>query len=217
MAFAHITEPLGGALINLDRAAAKRAGQPVIETIAEVGGWEAPAPGSERYRMLDAALAARGSAYRSEGGRMVFGAWAMVRAAAVFATERDLIEVQQTGWGLTANEARLALTQWGLNEIRPRHAEPGDLLLFDMPDADLGAGRTQPGGIHAAILSAPGGELSWAMLPRRKIAEPRIIHVQPARACCESWAGPFWMPKLVGAWSYDTGNKARPFRLEVAA
>lgn len=147
---------------------------------------------------------------------MVFGAWAMIRAAAVFATERDLIEVQQTGWGLTANEARLALTQWGLNEIRPRHAEPGDALLFDMPAADLGAGRTQKGGIHVAILSAPGGDLSWAMLPRRKHAEPRIIHVQPARACCESWAG-WWMPKLVGAWSYDTGNKARPFRLAVSA
>lgn len=216
MTLAHITEPLGGALINLDRAAAARAGKPVIETIAEVGGWEAPAAGSERYRMLEAALAARGSAYRSEGGRTVFGSWAMIRAAAVFATERDLIEVHQVGWGVSANEARLALTQWGLNEIRPRHAEPGDVLLFDMPAVDLGAGRTQPGGIHAAIISAPGGELSWAMLPRRKVAEPRIIHIPLARACCESWGG-WWMPKLVGAWSYDTGNKARPFRLEVAA
>jgi len=107
-----------------------RAGKPVIETIAEVGGWEAPVAGSERYRMLDAALAARGSAYRSEGGRTVFG--------------------------------------------------------------------------------------SWAMLPRRKVSEPRIIHIPLGRGCCESWAG-WWMPKLVGAWSYDTGNKARPFRLEVAA
>ena len=85
MAFAHITEPLGGALINLDRAAAERAGKPVVETIAEVGGWEAPAAGSERYRMLDAALAARGTPFRTDCGRIVFGAWAMVRAAAVFA------------------------------------------------------------------------------------------------------------------------------------
>lgn len=212
----HVSEPLGRALINLDRAAASRAGKSVIQTIADAGGWEAPEEGTERYRMLDAALAARGTSFRSEHGRIVFGAWAMVRAAAVFATERDLIEVQQVDWGVTPNEAKLALTQWGLSEIRPRHAEPGDVLLFDMPDEQIGGGKFIKGGIHAAILSAPGGDLSWAMLPGKKSAEPRILHVQYAKACLESWAGPFWMNKLVGVWSFDVADKARPFRLEAA-
>lgn len=216
MAFAHITEPLGGALVNLDRAASVRSGKSVVQTIADAGGWEAPEEGTERFRMLDAALSARGSSYRVEGGRTVFGSWAMVRAAAVFATERDLIEVQQVGWGVSKQEARLALTQWGLTEIRTRHAEPGDVLLFDMPDADLGLGRVQKGGLHIAVLSAPGGDLSWAMLPRKKIAEPRIVHLPLGRGCCESWGG-WWMPKLVGAWSFDSHDRARPFRLECAA
>ncbi|WP_309091705.1 hypothetical protein [Phenylobacterium sp.] len=126
---------------------------------------------------------------------------------------RDLIEVQQVGWGVTANEARLALTQWGLTEIKPRHAEPGDVLLFDMPETQLGGGRSITGGMHVAILSGAGGELSWAMFPARKQPEPRILHLPYARACCESWAGSIWMDKLVGAWSFDTGRKVRPFRL----
>lgn len=187
-------------------------GRNEVGTAADVGGWEAPVEGTERCRMLEAALAARGTSYRSEGGRIVFGSWAMVRAAAVFATERDLIEVQQVGWGVTEQEARLALTQWGLNEVKPRHAEPGDVLLFDMPDADLGGGVKQKGGVHVAILSAPGGDLSWAMLPRKSIKEPRIVHVPLGRGCCESWGG-WWTDKLIGAWSFDTGRKARPFRL----
>lgn len=216
MTLSHVTEPLGAALINLDKAAARKAKKSVVQTIADLGGWEAPEEGTERYRMLEAGLAARGTPYRTEGGKVTFGAWAMIRAAAVFATERDLIAVEQTGWGLMDNEARLALTQWGLSEIRPRHAEPGDVLLFDMPDEDLGAGRVTKGGLHAAILTAPGGDLSWAMLPGRQNAEPRIVHVRPARHCAESWAGAFWMSRLVGVWSFDTARKARPYRLEAA-
>lgn len=210
-----VAEPLQGALKHLDNVAALRSGKSIIQNIADLGGWDAPAEQTERYRMLSAALAARGTPYRSEGGRVVFGSWAMVRAAAVFATERDLIEVQQTGWGLTPNEARLALTQWGLTEIRARHAEPGDVLLFEMPDVDLGHGVTQKGGVHAAILSAPGGDLSWAMLPGKTASDPKVIHVKPARACCESYAGPI-TDRLVAAYSFDTARKVRPFRLAAA-
>lgn len=216
MSALHLVGPLPGALKRFDDAAASRSGKSVIQTLADVGGWEAPAEGTERFRMLDAALAARGTPYRSVRGRVEFGSWAMVRAAAVFATERDLIDVQQVGWGVTENEAKLALSQWGLSEIKARFAEPGDVLLFDMPDADLGGGLVQKGGLHIAIMSAPGGDLSWSMLPCRKIAEPKIVHVQPAKACCESWAGPFWMAKLVGAYSFDIAAKARPFRLAAA-
>lgn len=214
--FRHVSDPLGKALVRFDEVAAHRARKSVVQTLADVGGWEAPEEGTERSRMLEAVLAARGSRFVSEGGRIVFGAWAMVRAAAVFATERDLIDVQQTGWGVTDQEARLALTQWGLSEIRPRHAGPGDVLVFEMPDEPIGGGKAIKGGHHAAVLSAPGGEMSFAMLPGRKAAEPRIIHVQYAKACLESWGGPFWMNKLVGVWSFDTAAKARPFRLEAA-
>lgn len=216
MSLAHISEPLGSSLVRLDEVAARRQRLTVVETVAKAGGFAAPEEGTERCRMLEAALVARGTPFRSEGGKVVMGSWAMVRAAAVFATERDLIDVQQIGWGVTDQEARLALTQWGLTETKTRHAEPGDVLLFDMPDVDLGGGLTQKGGIHIAILSAAGGELSWAMLPGKTKEEPRIIHIYPARACAEAYCGKVWMDRLVGAWTFDNGRKTRPFALEAA-
>lgn len=216
MSLAHIPEPLGRSLIRLDEVAAARSRKSVIETLGDAGGWEAPEEGTERCRMLEAALAARGTPFRIEGGQIVFGGWSLVRAAAVFATERDLIQVQQVDLGVTNQEARLALTQWGMAEIKTRHAEPGDVLLFAMPDEPVGRGRVVAGGVHAAVLSGAGGELSWAMLPGRSNAEARILHAPYGRAVCESWAGPYWTSKLIGAWSFDTGRKTRPYRLEAA-
>lgn len=209
MALAHITEPLGAALVHLDQAAASRSGKTIIQTLADVGGWQAPEHNSERYRMLEAALASRGMPWRFGGGEGAHDAWSLARECAAFAAQRDCIDVERpgAGWGITEQEARKALTQWGLSEVRLRHAAPGDLLLFDMPEQAIGGGRVYAGGFHVAVMSAPGGDLSWSMLPGRVLPQPKIIHAYPVRAVVESWMGPMWSERLVAAFSFDTPGK----------
>jgi hypothetical protein len=201
MGLHHISEPLGAVIIGLDRSMADRTGASIIQTIADAGGWTAPEEGTERYRMLEAALASRGTPYRN-GPVGRFDAWSLARSCATYATERDCIEAVRppSGWGPTEAEARKVLTQWGLTEVRLRHAAPGDALLFDMPQ----------GGVHVAVLSAPGEELSWAMAPGKSLPEPKIVHAIPARAVCESWAGAYWTSKLIGAFSFDAPGAPIP-------
>ena len=187
-----IGEALGAVIVGLDRVVAKKAGKTVIQNLADTQGWEAPEEGTERYRMLDLALASRGMGYRFKGGEGAHDAWSLARTCAAFACERDCIDVSRAD-GVTEAEARMAMTQWGLTEVRARHAAPGDLLLFQTKD-----------GFHVAIMSAPGGDLSWSMLPGRRLAEARMIHAAPAKSVVESWVGPFWMEQLVAAFSYET-------------
>lgn len=215
----HVGEPLGLALVNLDRAAAKRSGLSVIDTLAQVGGWEAPEHDSERYRMLEAALASRGMPWRSGGGEGMHDAWSLVRECAQFATQRDGIDVERpyAGWGVSESKARKVLTQWGLTEVKTRYAAPGDVLLFDVPQQDLGGGRTFDGGFHAAILSEPGGDLSWSMLPTKKRPAARMVHTFPARAVIESFVSPLWRARLVAAFSFDTPFVPGRAALKVAA
>lgn len=204
-----VAEPLGGALINLDTAAAGRARKSIVQNLADVEGWEAPEHGSERYRMLEAALASRGIAYRHGGGDGHHDAWSLVRDCAQVATQRDGIDV--TRWspgfgGVKEQCARMALTQWGLVEVKERHAAPGDVVLFSIE-----------GGVHAAVISAPGGDLVWPMLPGKKPkSEFRMIHA-PGRAVTEAFAGPYWTAKMLAVFSFDGGQApARPLRLAAA-
>ncbi|CAN7172681.1 hypothetical protein [Brevundimonas sp. LjRoot202] len=217
MPLAHITEPLGGALIRLDEAAASRSGKSIVQTIADAQGWEAPEQGTERCRMLEAALSYRGTPYQFRGGHGRHDAWSLIRTCAAHAAQRDCVDIPRTepGYaGVSDAAARLAFGQWGLVEIKSRHAQPGDVLLFSVPDAPMfGGGGTIPGGVHASILSAPGGEISWAILPGHSRPEPKMVHAYPAKAVCEAWVGKVWTDKLVAAFSFDTGRKARPFRL----
>lgn len=215
----HIGEVMGGIVVGMDRAQAAKAGKSVIQNLADVGGWTAPEEGSERYRMLTAALLARGVPYRSGGGDGCHDAWSLAHHCAAYATERDCIAIERvrSGWGCFEHQARAALTQWGLSEVRLRHAAPGDLLLFDMPEERLPGGSIYPGGFHVAVMSAPGGELSWAMAPGRTLPEAKMIHASPARAVVEAWVGPFWTDKLVGAFSFDApGSPLRPVMAEAA-
>lgn len=220
MHLAHITEPLGGALIKLDEAAAFRARKSIVQTIADAQGWEAPVAGSERSRMLEAALSYRGTPYRYCGGGGSHDAWSLLRTCAAHAVERDCVDIPRTvpGYaGVSDAAARLAFLQWGLVEIKPRHAEPGDVLLFHVPDEPLvGGGVAIPGGVHAAILSAPGGSLSWSMMPGKVREQAMMIHAYPGRAVIEASLFAGWESRLVSAFSFDTGRKARPFRLAAA-
>lgn len=201
-----IGEAMGAVIVGLDRVIARKAGKSVIQNLADTQGWEAPEEGSERYRMLDCALASRGMAYRFRGGDGAHDGWSLAKACAEYAGQRDCIDAERelSSWGVTEAEARKVLTQWGLSEVRVRHAAPGDLLLFGMSDQPLPGGRTMKGGIHVAVMSAPGGELSWSMLPGRKLAEARMVHAYPVRAVIESWVGPYWSEKLIAVFSYDT-------------
>lgn len=202
-----VAEPLGAAMVQLDRAVARKAGKTVIQNLADLGGWKAPEEGTERYRMLEAALASRGMPYRFLGGEGCHDAWTLLQACSAVATQRDPMGATRDGMNVSEASARTAFTQWGLSEVRVRHAEPGDVLLFDID-----------GGVTAAIMSAPGGETSWAMLPGKTAPEAKIIGAIRARSVCESWAGPYWTDKLCAAFSFDVpkgGSGARSMILDV--
>lgn len=205
----HIGEPLGAVVVGLDRAAAAKAGKTVVQTLADQGGWEAPEHGSERYLMLEAALASRGMGWRFRGGEGAHDNWSLVRDCARIAAQRDMMEVERetADWSVAVPEsrARMAFTQWGLGEVRPRHASPGDVLLFSM-------GKW---GVHPAIMSAPGGDYSWSMLPRKSLPEAMMVHGYYARSVVESWLGKWWSDRLIGAFSFDTADRMRA--LKVAA
>lgn len=210
----HIGEGMSEVIVGLDRVMAKKAGKSVIQNIADTHGWRAPEESSERYRMLDAALAARGAPYRYGGGEGAHDAWSLARSAAIYATERDGIDVIREGSGdgnISEQAARMAITQWGLTEVRTRHAAPGDLLLFENDGGDNAKGT------HVAILSSAGGELSWAMLPGKSRPEPKMIHAYRARSVIESWVGTVWMDRLIGAFSFDAPDAPRRAALKVAA
>lgn len=204
-----IGEALGGVIVGLDRVMARKTGKTVVQNVADTDGWTAPEEGTERYRMLEAALASRGMPYRYEGGEGAHDAWTLARACSTFASERDGIRVLRDDGKVSEAAARMAITQWGLTEVRARHAAPGDLLLFH--------GDSFTDTAHVAILSSAGGELSWAMLPGKTRPEPKMIHAFPARSVVESWCGKVWMDRLIGVFSFDAPGAPTRSALKVAA
>lgn len=209
-----VGDAMGEVIVGLDRVMAKKAGKSVVQMVADAQGWQAPEEGSERYRMLDAALAARGASYRFGGGEGAHDAWSLARSAAIYATERDGIDVIREGSGdgnISEQAARMAITQWGLTEVRTRHAAPGDLLLFEND------GGHDAKGAYVAILSSAGGELSWAMLPGKSRPEPKMIHAYRARSVIESWVGQVWMDRIIGIFSFDAPDTPKRASLKVAA
>ena len=201
----HISEPLGAVVVGLDRAVAAKAGKTVIQNLADQGGWEAPEHGSERYLMLEAALASRGMGWRFRGGEGTHDNWSLVRDCARIAAQRDMMEVERetADWSVAVPEARarMVFTQWGLTEVRLRHASPGDVLLFSMGE-----------GVHPAIMSAPGGDYSWSMLPRKTLPEAKVVHGYYARSVVESWLGKWWADRLIGAFSFDASDRMRSLK-----
>ncbi len=211
-----ISEALGPIVIGLDRAKARKAGESIIQNLADAGGWTAPEPDTERYRMLEAALASRGMMWAFRGAEGTHDAWSLIRHCASAATERDTIDLTRTspGYdGVAEGDVRTAFLQWGLTETRIRHATPGDVLLFDMTGARY-AGKRVEAGFHAAIMSAPGGDLRWALTPTGNQSEAKMIHAGPARAVAEAWVGPVWTDRLVAAFSFDAPG--RPLRAAMA-
>ncbi|WP_292038629.1 MULTISPECIES: hypothetical protein [unclassified Brevundimonas] len=221
-----IAEGVGSVVAQLERVVARKHGKTVVQNIADMGGWSAPEHDSERYRMLDKAFALRGMPHRFGGTAdgSAFDAWSYARACATHATQRDCIDVQRqgVGWGIEEQEARKALSQWGLTEIKLRHAQPGDLLLFAMPEERLHRGPGLPpdvktAGMHVGIMSAPGGDLTWAMLPNGKPKpEAKMLHVCGARPITECWVGPMWSDNLVAAFSFGDPTDERPVLKAVA-
>lgn len=187
-----IGEALNGLMAGVERSFAARSGKTLIQSIADADGWQAPAHDSETYRMLEAALASRGMPYRFRGGEGAHDGWSLLKACAEFATRRDCMDLIRSEPVVSEDEARMALLQWGMAPVRRRHASPGDVMLFALD-----------GGVHGAVMSAAGGEFSWAMLPGRSRPEAKIIHAAPVRSVTECWAGPYWVDKLVEVYSFD--------------
>lgn len=222
-----IGEGIGAVMAQLDSVVARKQGKTIIQNIADMGGWEAPVHESERYRMLAKAMSLRGQPNLMYGGTangVLFDAWTFARDCAAYATERDCIDVSHSpmSWGISEDEARAALSQWGLTEIKLRHAQPGDLLLFAMPEDRMHRGPGLPpyvtsAGMHVGIMSAPGGELTWAMLPNGKPrTEAKMLHVCGARPITECWVGPMWSDNLVAAFSFGDPTDERPALKAVA-
>lgn len=222
-----IGEGIGAVMAQLDSVVARKQGKTIIQNIADMGGWEAPVHESERYRMLAKAMSLRGQPNLMYGGTancVLFDAWTFARDCAAYATERDCIDVSHSpmNWGITEDEARTALSQWGLTEIKVRHAQPGDLLLFAMPEERKQRGPGLPAdvtaaGMHVGIMSAPGGDLTWAMLPNGKPKpEAKMLHVCGARPITESWVGSMWADNLVTAFSFGDPTDERPALKAVA-
>jgi len=222
-----IGESMGSVMAQLDSVVARKQGKTVVQNLADMGGWEAPEHETERYRMLDKAMSLRGNPDNKYGGTskgVLFDAWTYARDCAVYATERDCIDVSHApmSWGISEEEARAALSQWGLTEIKLRHAQPGDLLLFAMPEQRIHRGRGQPpyvtaGGMHVGVMSAPGGELTWAMMPNGKArTEAKMLHVCVARPITECWLGAMWTDNLVTAFSFGDPKNERPALKAVA-
>jgi len=218
-----IGEGVGNVVAQLERVVARKHGKTVVQNIADMGGWTAPVHDSERYRMLDKAFALRGMPHRFGGTAdgSAFDAWSYARACATHATQRDCIDGQRqgVGWGIEEQEARKALSQWGLTEIKLRHAQPGDLLLFDMPEERYVRtyGKTDyvfPGGFHVGVMSAPGGEMSWAMLPERTASQAKMLSAH--KYVTECWLGEFWTNNLVAAFSFGDPTNERPALKAVA-
>lgn len=222
-----IGEGIGGVMAQLDAVVARKQGKTIIQNIADMSGWEAPVHESERYRMLAKAMSLRGQPNVMYGGTangVLFDAWTYARDCAVYATERDCIDVSHApmSWGISEDEARAALSQWGLTEIKVRHAQPGDLLMFAMPEERKQRGPGLPAdvtaaGMHVGIMSAPGGDLTWAMLPNGKPKpEAKMLHVCGARPITECWVGSMWADNLVTAFSFGNPTDERPALKAVA-
>jgi NlpC/P60 family putative phage cell wall peptidase len=95
-----------------------------------------------------------------------------------------------------AAEPMLEAARRWLAERPAPEAEPGDVLLFRMSPAAAIK--------HCAILSAP---------PTPHDPHPRMIHAYLGRAVVESWLGPWWRRRLVGAFSFPGVSAAEPLTL----
>lgn len=104
----------------------------------------------------------------------------------VVGEEPQAIPAYRSDWAETGvEESLLTAARAHLIEIDVADAQPGDVLLFRMaPEAAVK---------HAAIMSIEGA-------PR--FSHPRMIHAYCARACVESWIGPWWARRLSHAFSF---------------
>lgn len=156
-------------------------------------GWTAPANDTARQAMLAAALELRGTTYSFRGPDGTLDQWSFIEACAERATARnDLLPVDvglPSDDAVSLNHATLCFLDWGLREVRPARAEPGDVLLF----------QAASGGVHPAIMTDTQREFL------------RVCHSYQARSVVEAWLkdGVFASPgagrmRLVAAFSFDT-------------
>lgn len=199
------------ALQTVERAVvANRGADDLVVFRAASEGWLVPAQSAPRRVMLAKALELLNLKVTQHYGK---DGWGFVRDCAAAATGfDDLLDPARgvTGWGggIDADRAMLTLLAWDLHEIKPSHAEPGDVLLFDMGE-----------GVHPAILTSPGGSLTFALnTVRNAPTAPKMAHVYWARGLIEAWIGPdVWMPRLIGAFSFVAPGAPQRAALKAAA
>lgn len=198
-----------GALRSVERAVvANRGADDLVVFRAASEGWLVPAQSAPRRVMLAKALELINLIPTQHYGK---DGWGFVRDCAAAATGYDdLLDPARGGpWGgVDSDRAMLTMLSWDMHEIKPTQAEPGDVLLFDMGE-----------GVHPAILTSPGGSLTFALNTVRN-AQPaaKMAHVYWARGLIEAWVGPdVWMPRLIGAFSFDTSGAPQRAALKVAA
>lgn len=190
-----------------DAVIASQGAKKGIQLRATLEGWTLPANDTARQAMLLAAMELRGTPYQNGGGKNAHDAWTFVQACAERATSRDdLFPVKPATAADDAvplEVAILHLLEWGLHQVRPDRAEPGDLLIYQ-------AGSL---GVHPAIMT--GSERGYT----------RVAHAYQARAVTEAWvkdgvwpspsAGPM---VLVAAFSFDApGDPLPPASIAQAA
>lgn len=143
-------------------------------------------------RLADAALdrGATGPAMVERAGRLLgrsyqhmgngpdgFDSWGLVRAVVADVTgATDLPNPLRMGWGVSSvAEAQHILLNMGLRQTDV--VLPGDVLAF------LIDGR-----VHVGVLSSAAGE-------------GRVIHAYFGHSVVESWLGPFWAERRIGAFT----------------
>lgn len=113
---------------------------------------------------------------------LVRGVWREVVGA-----EPEPVPAYSSDWAeVGGREILLEAARRWLVETPVDRAAVGDVLLF----------RMSPGAMvkHCAVLSAVDGP------------DPKIIHAYWGRAVVESWLGPWWRARLVGAFGWGRGE-----------
>ena len=179
-------------------------GEKLLAMKADVDRWMPPVFGSARSRLAGRALELVGVPYRFRGEDVNgMDDWGLVRQCVDPAIGDVPCPVwrDEPGYSVLTGSAQMALLSWGAGRIEPRQAEPGDIMLFQMNDA---------GGIHPAVLTAPGRSLPAALFNSDRATEPVMVHAIWGRAVNESWVGD-WMRRLHSVWRIgERGAPARP-------
>jgi NlpC/P60 family putative phage cell wall peptidase len=149
-------------------------------------------------RVLAIARTFLGTPYRHQGATkgagcdclgLIRGVW-----RELYGAEAEAPPPYRPDWAeVCAAEPMLEAARRWLAERPVDAAAPGDVLLFRMSPAAAIK--------HCAILSAA---------PTPHDPHPRMIHAYWGRAVVESWVGPWWRRRLVGAFSFPAQPLARP-------